>query len=183
MTTFANWKLARKVLSYDGYSRLDLYSTQQNQPIAKLNLLIKLWVTVALLSELIPMAIIFSSDFTLMELTQQQDKLQPSSLPFSLGTTTAFYDGQFLKLFISASGTSRTHSMGGRKREPPFRRPTYSLKNDAFAVALYKFIPDSKFFGETDGYIIKDTYYIEVSFSDLIVQKSSIQPLPIPPSP
>ena len=56
-------------------------------------------------------------------------------------------------------------------QEPPFRRPTSSLKNDAFAVALYKYIPHSYFFSETDGYIVNDTCYIEISFSGPIVQK------------
>ena len=51
-------------------------------------------------------------------------------------------------------------------QEPPFSRPTSSLKNDAFAVAFYKFIPHSKLFSETDGYVVNDTCYIEVSFSD-----------------
>ena len=42
-------------------------------------------------------------------------------------------------------------------QELPFRRPTSSLKNDAFAVAFYKYIPHSKLFSETDGYIVNDT--------------------------
>ena len=42
-------------------------------------------------------------------------------------------------------------------QEPPFRRPTSSLKNDAFAVAFYKYIPHSKLFSETDGYVVNDT--------------------------
>ena len=68
-------------------------------------------------------------------------------------------------------------------RQAPFRRPTASLRNDAFAVALYKCIPHSKPFGETDGYIVKDTCYIGTSFSDPIVQKSSSQKFTIPPFP
>ena len=44
-------------------------------------------------------------------------------LAFSLGTTMVFYDGHFLKLFISASGTSWTHSMRGRKRVNPHENP------------------------------------------------------------
>ena len=92
--------------------------------IANLNLLvIKLQVTGALFFELIPMAIISSSDFNLMGLTQRQDNLQPSSSPSSLGTTTVSYDGHFLKLFILASGTSWTHSMRGRKLFNPHKNP------------------------------------------------------------
>ena len=68
-------------------------------------------------------------------------------------------------------------------QEPPFRRPTSSLKNDAFAVALYKFIPNSKLFSETDGYVVNDTCYIENSFSDPNAQKSPTQKLPFPPFP
>ena len=64
--------------------------------------------------------------------------------------------------------------------EPPFRRPTSSLKNDAFAFALYKYIPHSKFFSKTDGYVVNHTCYNEISFHDPIVQKPSIQKLPVP---
>ena len=69
------------------------------------------------------------------------------------------------------------------KREPPFRRPTSSLKKDAFVVALYKYIPHSTIFNETDGYIVNDTCYIELSFSEPILQKSSIRKNPFPPLP
>ena len=68
-------------------------------------------------------------------------------------------------------------------QEPPFKRPTSSLKNDAFAVAFYKYIPHSKLFSETDGYVVNDTCYIEVSFSDPKMQNSSAQNLPFPPFP
>ena len=68
-------------------------------------------------------------------------------------------------------------------QEPPFRRPISSFKNDAFAVALYKYIPHSKLFNETEGYIVNDTCYIEISFSDPPVQKSSVQQLPFSPFP
>ena len=106
-TRFANWKLAPTIQSYGGYHRYDSSSIQQNQPIASLNLLmIKLLVNGALFFELITMATISSSDFTLLGLTQQQDILQPSSSPFSVGTAMVSYDGHFLKLFILASETS-----------------------------------------------------------------------------
>ena len=68
-------------------------------------------------------------------------------------------------------------------QELPFRRPTSSLKNDAFAVAFYKYIPHSKLFSETDGYIVNDTSYIEISFSDPTVQASSTNKLPFSPFP
>ena len=68
-------------------------------------------------------------------------------------------------------------------QEPPFRGPTSSFKNEAFAVALYNFIPHSKLFSETDGYLINDTCYIEISFSDPSVQKSSTHKLAFPPFP
>ena len=84
---------------------------------------IKLQVTGALFSELIPMPTISSSNFTLMELILQPDNLQPSSSPFSLGTSVVFYAGHFLKLFILASGISWTHSMRGRKEFNPHRTP------------------------------------------------------------
>ena len=124
MTRFVNWKLALTIQSYGGCHQCDSSSIQQNQPIANLNpLMTKLQATGALCFELIPMAIISLSDFTLLALTQQQDNLQPSSLPFFLETTTVSYDGHFLKLFILASGTSWTHSMCGRKRLNPHKNP------------------------------------------------------------
>ena len=63
-------------------------------------------------------------------------------------------------------------------QEPPFKRPTSSLKNDAFAVAFYKYIPPSELFSETDGYVVNDTCYIQVSFCDPTAQKSSMQKVP-----
>ena len=94
--------------------------------------------------------------------------------------------GQFKKLFISASGTNWTRSMCGHKQFHPHKNPpsddllllsrtTHSL------LPLYKYIPHSKLFSETEGYIVNDTCYIEISFSDPDVQKSSIQQLPFPP--
>ena len=124
LTRFATWKLAPTIQSYGGYHRYDSSSTQQNQPIASLNfLMIRLQVTGELLSELIPMATILSSSFTLMEMILRPDNLLPSSLPFFLGTTTVFYDGHCLKLFILVSGTSQTHSTLGHKRFNPHNNP------------------------------------------------------------
>ena len=51
-------------------------------------------------------------------------------------------------------------------QEHPFRRPTSAPKNEAFAIAFHRFIPHSKFFNETEGYIVNDTCYLEISFSD-----------------
>ena len=62
-------------------------------------------------------------------------------------------------------------------QEPPFRRPTSFLKNDAFAVAFYKYIPHSKLFSETDEYVVNGTFYIEISYSDPNAQKSPSFPL------
>ena len=56
-------------------------------------------------------------------------------------------------------------------QEHPFRRPTSSPKNEAFAIALHRFIPHSKLFNETEGYIVNDTCYLEISFSDPPSQK------------
>ena len=68
-------------------------------------------------------------------------------------------------------------------QEPPFRRPPSSPKNDAFAVAFYKYIPHSKLFSETKGYVVIDTCDIEISFSDPSVQKPPTQKLPFPSFP
>ena len=150
--------------------------------------MMKLQVTGVLFSELIPVAMISSFDFTLMELTPQPDNLQPSSLLFF----PVDYDGLLRWPFpkvVHLNLRDRLDPLNAwtqtiqPTRESRFRRPTSSLKNDAFAVALYKYIPHSKVFCETDGYIVKDTCYIEISFSDPIVQKPSIQKLPFLPFP
>ena len=49
---------------------------------------------------------------------------------------------------------------------------------DPCIIAFYKYIPHSKIFSETDGYIVNDTSYIEISFSDPTVQESSTNKLP-----
>ena len=66
-------------------------------------------------------------------------------------------------------------------QEHPFRRPTSSPKNDAFLIALHRFIPHSKFFNETEGSIVNDTCYLEISLSDPSPQNSTAQaPVPHP---
>ena len=147
--------------------------------------MIRLQVTGAPFFELIPMAIISLSDFTIIGLTQQQDNLKPSSLPFSLETMTVFYDGHFLVIHLSLRDELDPLNVWTQTiqptQEPPFRRPTSSLKNDAITVALYKHNPHSKLFSETDGYLVNDTCYLEISFSDPSMRKSSIQKVPFPP--
>ena len=85
-------------------------------------------VSGALSFKLILMGTISSFDFTPTESIHSLDNLQPSSLPSSLGTTMVFYDGHSLKLFISTSGTSWTHSMCGNKQFHPHKNsPTDDL--------------------------------------------------------
>ena len=187
MTRFANWKLAPTMQSYGGYHGYDSSSIEQNPPIASLNLLmIRLLVTGVLFSELTPMATISSSDFTLMELILQPDNLQPSS-PFFLGTTMVFYDGHFLKLFISASGTSWTDSMRGHKRFNPHKN---ALSDDQHLLSRMKLslltsTNTSRIlnFSAKLADVVNDSCYIGMSFSDPIVQKSTTQKLPFPPFP
>ena len=57
----------------------------------------------------------------------------------------------------------------------PFRRPKSSPKNKAFAMAFHRFIPHSNFFNETEGYIVNDTCFLEISFSDPSSQNSTAQ--------
>ena len=132
------------------------------------------------------MGTISSFDFTPTESIQSLDNLQPSSLPSSLG----YYDGILRWPFYKVIHLSLRDQLDPLNvwtqtspptQEPPFRRPTSSLKNDAFAVALYKYIPHSKLLSETEGYIVNDTCYIEISVSDPDVQKLSIQQPPFPP--
>ena len=60
-------------------------------------------------------------------------------------------------------------------QEYPFRRPTSSPKNEAFAIGFHRFIPHSKFFNETEGYIVSYTCYLEICFSDPSPQNSTAQ--------
>ena len=60
-------------------------------------------------------------------------------------------------------------------QEQPFRRPTPSPKNEASAIAFHKFIPHSKLFNETEGYVVNDTFYLEIFFCDPPSQKSTAQ--------
>ena len=60
-------------------------------------------------------------------------------------------------------------------QQQPFRRPTSPPKNEAFAIALHRFIPHSKFFNATEGYIANDTCYLEISFFDPSSQNSTAQ--------
>ena len=60
-------------------------------------------------------------------------------------------------------------------QEHTFRRPTTSSMNEAFAIAFHRFIPHSKFFNETEGYIANGTCCLEISFSDPSFQNSTAQ--------
>ena len=120
--SIASWKLVRPIPFYGGYLQWDLSSIQQNPPIVDQSLLMtSLRVSVALSFEIILMGTISSFDFTPRESIQSLDNSELSFLLSSLGTTMVFYDGHFLKLLISASGTSWTHWMCGHKQFHPHK--------------------------------------------------------------
>ena len=60
-------------------------------------------------------------------------------------------------------------------QEHPFRLPTSLPKNKAFAIALHRFIPHSKCFNETEGYIVHDTCFLDISFAEPASQTSTAQ--------
>ena len=60
-------------------------------------------------------------------------------------------------------------------KEHRFRRPTSPPKNEAFAIAFHRFVPHFKFINKTEGYIVNDTCYLEISFSDPSSQNSTAQ--------
>ena len=161
MTRFVNQKLVPLMLFYGEHPQWVFSSILQNQLTA--SLLIKYVMVIGVqFYAFIPMGIISSSDFTLMELTVQPANLQLSSLLFSLETTMVSYGRHFLRWFISVSRTTWIHSLCGGKLFNLDENPHWDGS-------------------ETDEHSVKGTCYFEPLFSDPIVQKSPSQTFPFPP--
>ena len=81
---------------------------------------------------------------------------------------------------------TRTHEIQ-HPRKRLFRRSPCSPKKEAFAVALHNFNPHLKLFNEIECYVVNDTCYLEIFFSDPFSQKSFtkvsvLHPFPLSPS-
>ena len=59
-------------------------------------------------------------------------------------------------------------------QDPAYKKPTMSTKTGIAAVLIINFIPHSKLFSETEGFLI-DASYIEIKFSDPPVPKPHTQ--------
>ena len=56
-------------------------------------------------------------------------------------------------------------------QDPAYKMPTMSTKTGAAIVLINKFIPHSKLFNETEGFLIDGASFIEIKFSDPPVLK------------
>ena len=58
---------------------------------------------------------------------------------------------------------------------PAYKMPTTSTKAGAATVLIINFIPHSKLFSETEGFLIDGSVFIEIKFSDTPVLKLRTQ--------
>ena len=60
-------------------------------------------------------------------------------------------------------------------QDPAYEKPTMSTKTEAAIVLINNFIPHSKLFSETEGFLIDGASFIEIKFSDPPVMKPQTQ--------
>ena len=60
-------------------------------------------------------------------------------------------------------------------QDPAYKRPTMSAKTGAAIILINNFIPHSKHFNATEGFLIDDASFIEIKFSDPPVMKPQTQ--------
>ena len=60
-------------------------------------------------------------------------------------------------------------------QDPAYRKPTMSSKTGPATVLINNFIPHSKLFSETEGFLIDGASFIEIKFSDPSVLKPQTQ--------
>ena len=60
-------------------------------------------------------------------------------------------------------------------QDPAYKKPTISTKTGVETIIINIFIPHSKRFSGTEGFLIDDASYIEIKFSDPPVLKSHAQ--------
>ena len=60
-------------------------------------------------------------------------------------------------------------------QDPAYKKPTMSTKTGAATILINNFIPHSKLFCQTEGFIIDGASFIEIKFSDLPVLKPHTQ--------
>ena len=60
-------------------------------------------------------------------------------------------------------------------QDPAYKKPTMSTKTGVATILIYNFIPHSKLFSETEGFLIDAASFIEIKFSDPLVLKPHTQ--------
>ena len=60
-------------------------------------------------------------------------------------------------------------------QDPAYRKPTMSTKTGVATILINNFIPHSKLFSETGGFLIDGAIFIEIMFSDPPVLKPDTQ--------
>ena len=60
-------------------------------------------------------------------------------------------------------------------QDPAHKKPTMSTKNGVATILIINFIPHSKPFSETEGFLIDSASFIEIKFSDPPVLKPHTQ--------
>jgi len=60
-------------------------------------------------------------------------------------------------------------------QDPAYKKPTISTKTGVAAFIINNFIPHSKIFSETEGFLIDGASFMEIKFSDTPVLKPHIQ--------
>ena len=66
-------------------------------------------------------------------------------------------------------------------QDPAYKKPTMSTKTGVATILINNFIPRSKLFGETEGFLIDGASFVEIKFSDPAVlnpQTSLLFPFP-----
>ena len=60
-------------------------------------------------------------------------------------------------------------------QDPAYKKPTVSTKKGVWTISIIDFIPHSKIFSKTEGFLVDGASFIEIKFSDLPVLKSHTQ--------
>ena len=60
-------------------------------------------------------------------------------------------------------------------QNPAYKKPTRSTKTGAAIVLINNFIPHSKLFSESEGFLIDGASFIEIKFSDSPVLRPQTQ--------
>ena len=60
-------------------------------------------------------------------------------------------------------------------QDPAYKKPTMSAKKGTATILINNFIPHSKLFSETEGFLIDGASFIEIKFSDLPLLKPQTQ--------